>query len=78
MKRVLNLTNIRIVSYNRGDAYSHVVTLIVEWFDDHIFRYQKDYSDTSCREYIIEQASKAYSDIIEALNKEQKYVEIEL
>lgn len=78
MKRILNLTNVRSVSYNTGDAYSHVVTLKLIWFDDYRFEYKKDYSDSAYREHFIEQVSKAYNDILKALNEEQKYVEIDL
>lgn len=73
---LLNLENVRRVTFFKEDVYKKQVKIGIYYLDDYQFERVLDYSDLSNHNYYIDQYEKIYNDIKDALKRSDKYVEL--
>jgi hypothetical protein len=79
MKLVFNCSDINSVKLIEPTiASAKVISLEIIFFNRKDFLYIKDVSKVSCEDYWIEKVRTAYNDIKNALQSNNKFVEIEL
>lgn len=73
---LLNLENVRRVTFFKGDVYKKQVKIVIYYLDDYLFERTFDYSDIHNPNYHIDQYEKMYNDIKDALKRSDKYIEL--
>ena len=73
---LLNLENVRRVTFFKGDVYKKQVKIVIYYLDGNLFEQTLDYSDLHNPNYHIDQYEKIYNDIKDALKRSDKYVEL--
>lgn len=73
---LLNLENVRRVTFFKGDEYKKQVKIVVYYLDDYLFEQTLDYSELHNPNYHIDQYEKLYNDIKDALKRSDKYIEL--
>lgn len=73
---VLNLENVRKVTFYKDDVYKKQVKIAIYYLDGYLFEQTLDYSELHNPNYHIDKYEKIYNDIKTALKRSDKYVEL--